>query len=93
MLNRWIERGLLDTLEEQGMGCIVFTALAQGLLTDRYLDGVPEGSRAASRAAPSARTTSPRTCSATCADWPASPRSEVRSWPSSLSSGHCATRG
>ncbi len=47
MLNRWIEHGLLDELEEQGMGCIVFTALAQGLLTDRYLDGVPEGSRAA----------------------------------------------
>jgi len=49
MLNRWIEKGLLDELEEQGMGCIVFTALAQGLLTDRYLDGVPEDSRAARR--------------------------------------------
>jgi L-glyceraldehyde 3-phosphate reductase len=47
MLNRWIEPHLLDTLEEEGMGCIVFTALAQGLLTDRYLDGVPEDSRAA----------------------------------------------
>jgi L-glyceraldehyde 3-phosphate reductase len=47
MLNRWIENGLLDELEEQGMGCIVFTALAQGLLTDRYLDGIPEDSRAA----------------------------------------------
>jgi L-glyceraldehyde 3-phosphate reductase len=47
LLNRWIERGLLDELEEQGMGCIVFTALAQGLLTDRYLDGIPEDSRAA----------------------------------------------
>jgi L-glyceraldehyde 3-phosphate reductase len=47
MLNRWIEKGLLDELEEQGMGCIVFTALAQGLLTDRYLDGVPRDSRAA----------------------------------------------
>ena len=47
MLNRWIEGDLLDTLEEQGMGCIVFTALAQGLLTDRYLDGIPEDSRAA----------------------------------------------
>ncbi|NPC45270.1 L-glyceraldehyde 3-phosphate reductase [Nocardioides sp. zg-1230] len=47
MLNRWIEGGLLDELEEQGMGCIVFTALAQGLLTDRYLDGVPQDSRAA----------------------------------------------
>ncbi len=47
MLNRWIEGGLLDELEQQGMGCIVFTALAQGLLTDRYLDGVPADSRAA----------------------------------------------
>jgi L-glyceraldehyde 3-phosphate reductase len=47
MLNRWIETELLDTLEQEGMGCIVFTALAQGLLTDRYLDGVPEDSRAA----------------------------------------------
>jgi L-glyceraldehyde 3-phosphate reductase len=47
MLNRWIEKGLLDELEEQGMGCIVFSALAQGLLTDRYLDGVPSDSRAA----------------------------------------------
>ena len=47
MLNRWIEGGLLDELERQGMGCIVFTALAQGLLTDRYLDGIPADSRAA----------------------------------------------
>ena len=47
MLNRWIEKDLLDELEAQGMGCIVFTALAQGLLTDRYLDGIPEDSRAA----------------------------------------------
>ncbi len=47
MLNRWIEEDLLDELEAQGMGCIVFSALAQGVLTDRYLDGVPEDSRAA----------------------------------------------
>lgn len=47
MLNRWIERSLLDELEEQGMGCIAFSPLAQGLLTDRYLDGVPADSRAA----------------------------------------------
>lgn len=47
LLNRWIEEDLLDELSEQGMGCIVFTALAQGLLTDRYLDGVPADSRAA----------------------------------------------
>ncbi|MCW2710331.1 MAG: aldo/keto reductase [Marmoricola sp.] len=47
MLNRWIEKGLLDELEQQGMGCIAFSPLAQGLLTDRYLDGVPQESRAA----------------------------------------------
>ena len=47
MLNRWIEQDLLDELEQQGMGCIVFSPLAQGLLTDRYLDGVPADSRAA----------------------------------------------
>jgi L-glyceraldehyde 3-phosphate reductase len=47
MFNRWIEGGLLDVLGEEGAGCIVFSPLAQGLLTDRYLDGVPEGSRAA----------------------------------------------
>lgn len=46
LFNRWIEGDLLDTLERQGMGCIAFTALGQGLLTDRYLDGVPEDSRA-----------------------------------------------
>ena len=47
MLNRWVEESLLDTLEEQGVGCIAFSPLAQGLLTDRYLDGVPGDSRAA----------------------------------------------
>jgi L-glyceraldehyde 3-phosphate reductase len=47
MFNRWIEDELLDVLKEEGIGCIVFSPLAQGLLTDRYLDGIPEGSRAA----------------------------------------------
>jgi len=46
MLNRWIEQELLDTLEQEGIGCIVFSPLAQGMLTDKYLDGIPEGSRA-----------------------------------------------
>ncbi len=47
MLNRWIEtEGLLDTLEDVGAGCIAFSPLAQGMLTSKYLDGVPEGSRA-----------------------------------------------
>src|SRR5215218_8079003 len=46
MLNRWIEDALLDTLGELGVGCIVFSPLAQGMLTDKYLEGIPEGSRA-----------------------------------------------
>ncbi|WP_433614940.1 L-glyceraldehyde 3-phosphate reductase [Dactylosporangium sp. CA-139114] len=45
MLNRWIEDGLLDALEEAGAGCIPFSPLAQGLLTNRYLDGIPDDSR------------------------------------------------
>jgi L-glyceraldehyde 3-phosphate reductase len=45
MLNRWVEKELLDTLEELGVGCIAFSALAQGLLTNKYLNGVPENSR------------------------------------------------
>ncbi len=47
MLNRWVEGGLLDVLGAEGIGCIVFSPLAQGMLSDRYLEGVPEGSRAA----------------------------------------------
>ena len=47
MLNRWIEGGLLDTLEAEGAGCIAFSPLAQGMLTSRYLDGVPTDSRMA----------------------------------------------
>jgi L-glyceraldehyde 3-phosphate reductase len=47
LLNRWIEPDLLDVLGNEGIGCIVFSPLAQGLLTDKYLEGVPEGSRAA----------------------------------------------
>ena len=46
LLNRWIEPDLLDALEEEGAGCIGFSPLAQGMLTDKYLDGIPEGSRA-----------------------------------------------
>lgn len=47
MFNRWVEDGLLDTLEEEGIGCIAFSPLAQGLLTDKYLgNDIPEGSRA-----------------------------------------------
>jgi L-glyceraldehyde 3-phosphate reductase len=46
MFNRWVEDGLLDVLVEEGIGCIVFSPLAQGQLTDRYLAGIPAGARA-----------------------------------------------
>jgi L-glyceraldehyde 3-phosphate reductase len=46
MLNRWIEGGLLDMLGQEGIGCIAFSPLAQGVLTDKYLNGIPDGSRA-----------------------------------------------
>ena len=46
MFDRWVEDGLLDTLQKEGIGCIAFSPLAQGLLTDKYLKGIPEGSRA-----------------------------------------------
>ena len=46
LLNRWIEGGLLDVLGQEGIGCIAFSPLAQGLLTTRYLNGIPQGSRA-----------------------------------------------
>ena len=67
MLNRWIEEDLLDELEEQGMGSIVFSALAQGLLTDRYLDGVPADSRAAREGSTIPGTTSTSRRCGTCA--------------------------
>jgi L-glyceraldehyde 3-phosphate reductase len=46
MFDRWIEEGLIDVLKQEGIGCIVFSPLAQGLLTDRYLNGIPSDSRA-----------------------------------------------
>jgi L-glyceraldehyde 3-phosphate reductase len=45
LFNRWVEDGLLDVLGTEGVGCIAFSPLAQGILSDRYLDGIPEGSR------------------------------------------------
>lgn len=47
MLDRWVENGLLDVLEKEQVGCVTFSSLAQGLLTDKYLKGIPSGSRAA----------------------------------------------
>jgi len=49
MLNRWIEDGLLEVLGQEGIGCIAFSPLAQGVLTGKYLDGIPAGSRASER--------------------------------------------
>jgi L-glyceraldehyde 3-phosphate reductase len=49
MLNRWIEKDLLSTLEHEGIGCIAFSPLAQGMLSDKYLGGIPSGSRAAEK--------------------------------------------
>jgi L-glyceraldehyde 3-phosphate reductase len=46
LFNRWVENGLLEALKDEGMGCIAFSPLAQGLLTDKYLAGIPQGSRA-----------------------------------------------
>ena len=61
MLNRWIEGGLLDVLGREGVGCIAFSPLAQGVLTGKYLDGVPAGSRAAQDGSLSADQLSERT--------------------------------
>ncbi len=46
LLNRWVEQGLLDVLEQEGLGCIAFSPLAQGLLTAKYLNGIPSSARA-----------------------------------------------
>lgn len=61
MLNRWIEEGLLDTLGETGVGCIAFSPLAQGMLTDKYLNGIPAGSRASRESSLSAQMLEERT--------------------------------
>ncbi len=53
LLNRWIEHGLLDTLESEGVGCIAFSPLAQGLLTTKYLNGIPDRLARAHRRSPS----------------------------------------
>ena len=94
MLNRWIERdNLLDTLEEVGAGCIAFSPLQQGLLTDRYLDGVPDDSRVRTsvflnESAPRRHHHGARSARST-----RSPRGAASPWPSSRWPGRCATRG
>jgi L-glyceraldehyde 3-phosphate reductase len=59
LINRWIEQGLLDTLEDLGVGCIAFSPLAQGMLTRKYLGGVPQDSRAARQGSLNPRLLSP----------------------------------
>ena len=93
MLNRWIEEGLLDVLEDVGVGCIAFSPLAQGMLTGKYLDGIPEGSRARARTSRCRPTCSPRRPSTTSARSTRSRRSGARRWRSWRWPGRCATRG
>ena len=91
LLNRWIEEDLLDVLGSQGVGCIAFSPLAQGLLTDRYLTGVPEGSAPRGMARCRVRCSTTRTCPAYVLCTP-SRNDADRAWPSWPSPGCCATR-
>ena len=92
MVNRWIEtEGLLDAAGELGIGVIGFTALAQGLLTDRYLDGIPEDSRAAPRHDLRHRLAQRRDDRARCGRSTRSPAGAARPSRSSRSPGRCAT--
>ena len=92
LLNRWIEDGLLDTLGELGVGCIGFSPLAQGVLTDKYLDGIPEGSRASRDTSLSPSMLTEQTLAkirrSTRSRPAAGSRSRSSRWP-----GRCATRG
>ena len=91
MLNRWVEDGLLDVLAEVGAGCICFSPLAQGLLTDKYLDGIPDDSRAA-RTTPCPGRGSRRSWWHGSTSSTPSPGAAARASPSSRSSGCSATR-
>ncbi|CAM5570488.1 hypothetical protein SFUMM280S_03092 [Streptomyces fumanus] len=93
MLDRRPEtEGLLDALDELAVGSIAYSPLEQGLLTDRYLDGIPEDSRAAT-APSSAPTPSPGNSSASCAPSTRSPRSAARPWRRWPWPGCCARAG
>ncbi len=91
MLNRWIEPELLDVLAEEGMGAIAFSPLAQGLLTDRYLDGVPADSRAAREGSFSRDLLTPANL-ANARGLREIARGRGRRSPSWPSPGRCATR-
>ena len=92
MLNRWVEDGLLDVLAEVGAGCIPFSPLAQGLLTDKYLKGMPADSRAAKNHSLPRNRGSRRSWSARLNSSTPSPGAAARALPSSRSSGCSATR-
>ena len=92
LLNRWIEPDVLDALGELGAGCIVFSPLAQGVLTDKYLDGIPEGSRASRHDSLSPESITEETLARVRALERIARRAGSRSrrW---RSPGRCATRG
>ena len=90
MLNRWIEDRLLDVLGTEGVGCIAFSVLAQGLLTDRYLNGIPPGSEPLPQA-PSVLTCSTTTTSPASGRSMTSPSDGASPSPRWPSPGHCAT--
>ncbi len=92
MLNRWIEPDLLDTLEDEGIGCIGFSPLAQGMLTDRYLDGIPAGSRASENTSLPSSHLDEQTLAQGARPDRDRRRPAARASPSSRSPGRCATR-
>ena len=92
MLNRWIEGGLLDVLGREGVGCIAFSPLAQGVLTGKYLNGIPAGSRATQRTARSTDQLSEQTL-AHIRSLNKIARRAGSPWPSSRWPGRCGTSG
>ena len=93
LLNRWIEPDLVETLGELGVGCITFSPLAQGVLTDRYLNGIPEDSRASRNDSLAPETLTEETLAKVQRPATRSPPargSRSRRW---RSPGRCATRG
>ena len=93
MLNRWIEEELLDVLAETGVGCIAFSPLAQGMLTSKYLDGIPEGSRASRDTSLSPDLLSEKNLDHVRALNDDGASSGARRWPRWRWRGRCATRG
>ena len=93
ILNRWIEPDLVETLGELGVGCITFSPLAQGVLTDRYLNGIPEGSRASRNDSLAPETLTEAALAKVQGAERRSPRRAASRSPRWRSPGRCATRG